>query len=140
MSSPARIRRRYIQKCTTGTTRWVLLVGSFALKIARNSKGLRANRFEAWTWRHATIARQNMLCPVITVMPGATVIMMCRAEPVTHAEFQWLWDTDRFPDWDYTPADRLESPFEPKASDWGWIDGRLVAVDYSAVAEVWDGS
>jgi hypothetical protein len=30
----------------------------------------------------------------------------------------------------YVPPDD-ECPFEPKASDWGWLDGRLVALDYS---------
>jgi hypothetical protein len=34
------------------------------------------------------------------------------------------------PDWDAMPGED-GSPFEPKASDWGRIDGRLVALDYS---------
>jgi hypothetical protein len=36
--------------------------------------------------------------------------------------------------WDYPrgPDDQDECPFEPKASDWGWLDGRPVAIDYSA--------
>jgi hypothetical protein len=42
-------------------------------------------------------------------------------------------DTDGFPDWDYVPPDDT-SPFEYKASDWGWLQGRLVALDYSAPA------
>jgi len=25
-------------------------------------------------------------------------------------------------------------PFEPKASDWGWFEGRMVALDYSTPA------
>jgi hypothetical protein len=25
-------------------------------------------------------------------------------------------------------------PFEPKASDWGWLEGRIVALDYSTPA------
>jgi hypothetical protein len=38
--------------------------------------------------------------------------------------------TKGFPDWDYKPGDD-EHPFEWKRSDWGWLNGRLVALDYS---------
>jgi hypothetical protein len=43
-------------------------------------------------------------------------------------------DTDGFPDWDYMPPNDVGHPFEWKAEDWGWLDGRLVALDYSAPA------
>jgi hypothetical protein len=37
--------------------------------------------------------------------------------------------------WDYLPAeDRHAAPFEPNASDWGWYQGRCVALDYSTPA------
>ena len=42
-------------------------------------------------------------------------------------------DSSGFPDWDYMPGEEGQ-PFEYKASDWGWFDGRLVSVDYSAPA------
>jgi hypothetical protein len=45
-------------------------------------------------------------------------------------------DEDVFPDWDYMPGEGEPSPFEYKASDWGWLAGKLVAVDYSAPALV----
>ncbi len=38
----------------------------------------------------------------------------------------------RIIEWDYHPRDGESAPFEPKIVDWGWIDGRLVALDYSA--------
>jgi hypothetical protein len=44
-----------------------------------------------------------------------------------------LLDTDGFPDWDYMPGEDGD-PFESKASDWGQINGRLVALDYSTPA------
>jgi hypothetical protein len=42
--------------------------------------------------------------------------------------------TDGFPDWDDMPPNDEGLPFEFKASDWDWLDGRLVALDYSAPA------
>ena len=44
-----------------------------------------------------------------------------------------LMAANGFPDWDYVPPDETE-PFEYKTSDWGWLDGHLVALDYSAPA------
>jgi hypothetical protein len=44
-----------------------------------------------------------------------------------------LIDADGFPDWDYRPGEDSE-PFEYKASDWGWLEARLVALDYSTPA------
>jgi hypothetical protein len=32
------------------------------------------------------------------------------------------------------PPNDEEAPFEPKASDWGWFKGRLLALDYAAPA------
>jgi hypothetical protein len=49
---------------------------------------------------------------------------MPAVEPATDA------DCDYLPDWDRTLPD-YGTPWEMKAEDWGWLDGRLVAVDYS---------
>ena len=35
--------------------------------------------------------------------------------------------------WDYMPGED-GCPFEPKACDWGWFEGRMVALDYSTPA------
>jgi hypothetical protein len=37
----------------------------------------------------------------------------------------------RIQDWDYHPDDQEKPQFEPKIGDWGWLDGRLVALDYA---------
>jgi hypothetical protein len=58
---------------------------------------------------------------------------MTAAIPLTETEKDKLIDSDGFPDWDYMPGEDGE-PFEYKASDWGWIEGRLVALDYSTPA------
>jgi hypothetical protein len=37
----------------------------------------------------------------------------------------------RIQDWDYHPNDQEAPQFEAKIENWGWLDGRLVALDYS---------
>jgi hypothetical protein len=36
--------------------------------------------------------------------------------------------------WDYFAGDDDGQPTEPKAADWGLLDGELVAVDYAATS------
>jgi hypothetical protein len=74
-----------------------------------------------------------MLCPVLWCSPGGSVLAMRAARPLTEAEKIMLMAANGFPDWDYVPPDETE-PFEYKTSDWGWLDGHLVALDYSAPA------
>ena len=75
-----------------------------------------------------------MLCPVVCGLPGNALIVMRRARPPTNGEAEELRATDGFPDWDYDSDEGLGEPFEYKASDWSWMDGRLVALDYSSPA------
>jgi hypothetical protein len=49
-----------------------------------------------------------------------------RGQPTHRAGARSPDETGGFPDWD------SGHPFEYKASDWGWLDGQLVALDYSA--------
>jgi hypothetical protein len=57
---------------------------------------------------------------------------MRAAEPLTEMmseeEYQDAWQT-----WDYMPS-ADSCPFEPKACDWGWFEGRKVALNYSTPA------
>jgi hypothetical protein len=76
-----------------------------------------------------------MLCPAIACSPNGAVLLATAARPLTQSEFDQLYKTNGLPDWDYHPLDGDgECPFEPKQPDWGWLDGKLVAVDYSAPA------
>jgi hypothetical protein len=52
-------------------------------------------------------------------------------EKITEKEHDDLMALEGFPDWDYVLPDETR-PFEYKQSDWGWVDGQLVAVDYSS--------
>jgi hypothetical protein len=74
-----------------------------------------------------------MLCPVLACHPSGTILLMPAAKPLTAEEYAKL-EFEDFPDWDYMPGGE-EDPCEyEKPSDWGWLDGRLVALDYSAPA------
>jgi hypothetical protein len=75
-----------------------------------------------------------MLCPVICCSENGAVLVVRAATPLTVAERDHLIDTDGFPDWDYLPWEGEAEPFEYKASDWGWLDGHLLSLDYSAPA------
>jgi hypothetical protein len=116
-----------------GSTRAVLVIGPLALKLGLGERGRRCNHFEARLYRRVNAHRRAMLCPVLWCNPNGTVLVMRAARPLTEAEKVRLMATRGFPDWDYVPPDESE-PFEYKASDWGWLDGCLVALDYSSPA------
>jgi hypothetical protein len=109
----------------------VLCLGPYAIKIAKGERGRRCNRFEAALWKRTTEVRRRMLCPILATIPFGFALVMMRATPISEEEKDHLIDTNGFPDWDYVPPDE-PAPFEYKASDWGRLEGRLVALDYSA--------
>jgi hypothetical protein len=114
-----------------GTTRIVLVVWPLALKFARGERGRRCNRFEAHTYNTVSVRRRAMLCPVLGCTSRGHVLLMRAAWPLTEAEAARLRATRGLPEWDWEGPNDEGSPFEPKASDWGWLNGRLVALDYS---------
>jgi hypothetical protein len=112
----------------------VLVVGRTAFKLTRHSDGARCNLFEADLYRRTTPQRKAMLCPVISCAPNGALLIMRSAVPLSTGEADKLKRDDGFLDWNYEPRDGESAPFEYKASDWGWLDGKLVAVDYGAPA------
>jgi hypothetical protein len=110
--------RRFFAVDSRGTVRRTICIGPWALKVARNATGRRCNRFEADLWARTTLARRDMLCPVLARLPFGLAICMPRAQPLSEDEAKHLRNTRGFPDWDYVPPDEGE-PFEYKASDWG---------------------
>lgn len=118
---------------TDGVSRLVLVVGGYAFKFGRGARGRRCNRFEANIWAEATEYRRTILCPVLACCLSGFVLVMPEARPLTKAEADEHESNDTYPDWDYVPGGPSE-PFEYKASDWGYLDGRLVALDYAAPA------
>jgi hypothetical protein len=54
-------------------------------------------------------------------------------DPITQAQLDELKRDQRaWNEWDYLGPTDDECPFEWKPTDWGVLDGRLVAVDYAA--------
>jgi len=108
-----------------------LCIGRYAFKLARGQRGRIANHAEQLEWQRATPERREILCPLLWAPPFGLVNVMRRAVPLTSAQHLELHRNDRFPKWDYMPGGP-SSPLEHKASDWGYLDGRLVALDYPA--------
>jgi hypothetical protein len=68
--------------------------------------------------------RRALLCPVLWVSRSGFVQVIRVAKQLTDMMSldEYMHVTEA---WDY---------FEPKASDWGWFEGRMVALDYSTPA------
>ncbi|GEP06865.1 hypothetical protein [Methylobacterium oxalidis] len=128
---PKRERPGFVS--STGSTRVVVVAGDFAFKIARSAEHRACNLFEERIWSEATPERKEMLCPVVQSLFDGWVLVMRAARPLSDEEAATHLAADTYPDWDYVPGGEDE-PFEYKASDWGMLDGRLVALDYSAPA------
>lgn len=112
----------------------VIVFGGFAVKIARNDRGRTCNLYEARLFRTVNAARRALLCPVLWVSPKGAVQIMQAAEPLTEMMSYEEYE-EAFEAWDYMPGED-SCPFEPKACDWGWLNGRKVALDYSTPAWV----
>jgi hypothetical protein len=121
-----------------GSTRSpVIVIGRFAFKFARNWRGRASNLYEAKLYRSVNATRRVLLCPVLWVSRNGAVQIMQAAEPLTNMmsldEYLEVVET-----WDDMPGED-GCPFEPKTCDWGWFDGRRVALDYSTPAWEADG-
>lgn len=109
-----------------GATRAVLLTGKLAWKVPRMStwrtllNGLLANMQE----REFSRTGWPELCPVLFSLPGGWLVVMARCRPLDDAEWCYF-EYELFTEHpDYT------IPVEPKQDSFGWLDGRVVAVDY----------
>src|SRR5579871_1326682 len=106
----------------------VIVIGRWAaLKFARNAQGRACNRYEAELYRSTTDHRRRLLCPVLWISAGGWLLVMAAAEPARE-----MMSIDDYLDLGEQWGSGC--PFEPKASDWGWYQGRLVALDYSTPA------
>lgn len=126
--------------CRDGVTRIVLLVGPWAIKLPRfgygytmGLRGLLCNMQERAIWSLGW----PQLCPVLFALPGGWLIVMRRARPLTDAEWA-SFDVaayEEFRQHRKTEGNRLCDgivPSEYKRAHFGFVDGRLVTVDYGS--------
>lgn len=110
-----------------GCTRTVSLISRYAVKVPTFSewrlflKGLQGNTQEAeWS------GFDDRLCPVIFSLPGGFLTVMRKAEPMKSAQWRRI-DIEA-----YMSHDSAVLPVECKISSFGWLDSRIVAVDYGS--------
>jgi hypothetical protein len=135
-----------IQRKTAGITRTVYLVGDIAIKVANGRytwqhwlKGLIANLKE----RERHTYNLPQLCPVLWSDPWGVVVVQRRAATLTDEQHARLFGAEA-PEpgggWYYmeffdTPEFKEKFgnwiPTENKPDSFGYLDGRLVAVDYA---------
>lgn len=121
-------------KLCYGTTRTVILIGGYAIKIPVFTEwrlflsGLLANIQEV------TFSRAGWpeLCPVIWSIPGGWLVVMQRAEPLTREQFFALNYAEWIKGGKDLPKGEWVIPVENKQDSFGYLDGRLVAVDYGS--------
>lgn len=112
-----------------GCTRLVLLLGPWAIKVPNFLYGWRAflNGLMG-NMQEVTLSGCGWpeLCPVLWRVLGGFLIVMRRARILTDGEFV-AFDAAAFCECgDYVV------PAEPKSDSFGWLDGRIVAVDYGS--------
>lgn len=116
---------------TKGATRTVLLTKNYAIKFPgswfNNDRwasfllGLVCNMRER-LWHN--VEDHDLLCPVVFSFPAGFLIVMPRARPLSRKE----WEA-----FDYEAFSKLQ-PFyenvEDKLDSFGWVNGKIVAIDY----------
>lgn len=109
-----------------GVTRNVILIGRYVIKIPTFTQwnlflhGLLGNMNEKIWWKNSGDLR---LCPVLWSCPGGFLNIMARAREVTVNEYLGMSKK-------YMKNYFDTIPVEIKPSSFGWIDRRLVAIDY----------
>ena len=111
----------------TGCTRIVFLTKKYAFKIP--------NFFDEWRlFLHGLLANMQErnfskagwpeLCPVILSLPGGWLNVMPRVKLLSDKEYE-NFDVEKF----CVKKDRV-IPVERKSVSFGWLNGKIVAIDY----------
>lgn len=125
--------RAFFALMSRGTTRMVFCIGSLAVKVPKNYVGLKANLREVKIWNVVDTHRRLMACPVRFSLPFGLATIMSRATPLTELQMNLLREEREFPDWNYQGGADISEPTEEKCSDWGYLEDRLVALDYGGL-------
>ncbi len=104
----SRTASQMIRISRIGTTRLVLVIGPWAIKVGRDPRGRRCNQHEADLFASVDDRRRAMLCPARWCSSGGRLLVMAAATPLTEPEKEELIDSNGFPDWDYMPGEESE--------------------------------
>jgi hypothetical protein len=115
-----------------GSSRMVILTKRWAIKLPRPTEwrlflhGLLANMQE----RQFATTKDPRLCPIKFGVPGGWFIVMPRASALEYDEWD-AFDWEAFCAYrDDDEAMMLKVPVEGKWSSFGWLNGKIVAIDY----------
>lgn len=123
-----------------GTTRTVILIRSYAIKIPKLYSwktfliGLLSNMQE----KEFSSMKDNRICPVIFYIYGGFLLVMPRCKSITEEEFKSF----NYKDFSKERNEEIymgiitykwcKVPVENKIDSFGWLDGRIVAIDYGS--------
>ena len=108
----------------------VIIIGPIALKWAKNDCGRECNLFERDLYGRSSPKRRLLLCPALWASSHGQLLLMRSAVPDTEMmSMEEYLAMDQ--EWDCLSGDDDECPFEPGATNWGRLNGRRVALDYS---------
>lgn len=110
-----------------GVTRWVILVGPYAIKVPKVGRswryflqGFLCNYHERDTWQAAKATElDHLLCPILWMSYGGFILVMARAEPVN--------------DLQGTDLHRKHFFGDEKPANYGRLNGNIVKLDYGEV-------
>lgn len=117
--------------CRHGVTRVVILTRRYAIKLPNGESwksllyGLLANMQE----RRFAVMDWPELCPVRFSLPGGWLVVMPRARVMTDDEFA-TFDFAAF-----VYKGEYVVPAERKSDSFGYLDGRVVAIDYGGLGD-----
>lgn len=111
----------------TGITRHVILIGTFAIKVPHFEYGWEKFLFGLLGNMQETRfskTKDSRLCPILFSMPGGFLNIARRAElldrNITTKEYKKFKTGD------------IIIPVEKKSDSFGFLDGKLVAIDYGS--------
>lgn len=110
----------------SGASRTVLLIHSYAFKLPRIGGGWRAfllGLLSNLRERELGRKREEHLCPVKFSVPGGWLVVMPRVKPLGEMDYDTLANITAGPL-------RTASSWDFKPCSFGWLNGRIVAVDY----------
>ncbi len=123
----------------TGCSRWVCLIGKYAIKFPNPTtkrswlNGLLANMQEA----DFTTLKSDKLCPVLFSAWFGLLIVMPRCEPLTDTDFLNFAESQTTRENSITSAiflmldcGEFKQMIEYKTNSFGWLNGKIVALDY----------